>query len=186
MYVFSINGSGVEDGIGIEPQGVLAKVFVAAADDMTPPADGGHFGAAPEGLFQAGLFFFVRQPDGIIEVVDDLLPEHLSDEPFHDRWSNGGGFAVDEDPVVGGYCEEDEKSAGEPLDQESRFFEGISRCVEDAPGAFGEEALDSQPVSFVSEKAEILFEPEPLGRGLFRGIGNEEENSGHDGSGSCK
>lgn len=186
MNIFGIDGCRVQQDTSVESESILPEVFVAAAYRMAPPADRCDLGSGPKGILQPWFIFFVGEPDGIVEIVDDLLPEHLCDEPFCNRRADGCNFPVNEDMVICGYREEDKKSTAEALDQKCHFFEGISSCIEDAPGAFGEETLELQLVSMVCENAEVLFEPEPLGGGLSQGVRNEKKNSGHDDSGSCK
>lgn len=95
-----IDGCGVNDDITVVLAGVVGQVLVATADFVAPFADSGDFAARAEHAHEGRFVAAVGEPDRVVEVVDDLFAEDVSDEPLEDRRADGHCLAVEEDEVV--------------------------------------------------------------------------------------
>lgn len=102
--------------LAIELMRELGQPGIPGADFPAPLADPGDL---PPGFQPPGEIAImpVIEPDGIIEIVDDLFSPDPGDQPFEDRWTQGGKLAVDEYPVIAMQCKEQELSPAIPQQQ---------------------------------------------------------------------
>ena len=84
----------------------------------------------------------VRDPDGIVKIVNDLAPENISQHPFKNRRPQGRRFAVNIHKVVRPcLCDKEKKPFQEAFNNRHRLPGIGTLLVQDLPSAFIQEGM---------------------------------------------
>jgi len=175
FMVSCIDRCRVEHNVVVELACVVAQVFVAATDFIRPFAYRAHLSSPSHGPFEKSFVSFIGKPYRVVEIVDDLFPEHFGDKPLEYWRAEGCCFAMDENEIEASNDEESADPECKSFEDRSDLCADVVFRIKNSPAFGREKVMNGVPVAGFGKGCKILFEPEPLRRRLARRIGYEKQ-----------
>src|SRR5690606_32351189 len=120
----------------------------------------------------------VCEPDGIVEVVDQLFAKDFRDEPLEDRRTEREGFAVEEDVGIGSKLEQKPDAFYITLRQCCYFCDQASSSKNRSECVMTEQRTHRRINALICQPLHVLFKPKALRRcGIWR-VWNYEAHTG--------
>jgi hypothetical protein len=163
---------------GVKLARILTKEVIAAAYAVTPAASASDFASPFYKSHNKALCLAISQPDGIVEVIDDFTSEYFRDQPFKNRWSDRGSFAVDKDEIARANAWQDSQSPQKSNAQSPQLSQAVTGFVKHPPLAIVKEGLNFYSISLLLKQPKILLEAKTLGGRFADGIGDKKKDPG--------
>ena len=120
----------------------------------------------------------IGEPDSVIEIIDDFLPEDFRNDEFKNRRPNGTCFTMDEHIIRTGHRPKQQgNAANETTGDRQNFLNRSSTGVQHPPGAVCEKGAKVNGEVALFQCPQVLLKPESLRRSNAPWVGAKEKNS---------
>lgn len=120
----------------------------------------------------------IGEPDSVIKIVDDLLPEDFCNDEFKNRRPDGACFTMDEHKIRTRHRPKQQgDAANETTRDRQDFLKHSSTRIQHPPGAVCEKGAKVNGEVVLFQCPQVLLKPESLRRSNALWVWAKEKNS---------